>query len=357
MSGLGNALAERQSSTTRWVRPSTPEDGPAIVALMRAAGLEPHFDPAHLDWKYWRERPDWEGSRSYVLTDGSGILAHVAVVPGFCRWGAARYRVVCPIDWAARTGEIGAGTLLMKHVGHLADFLLAIGGTEHALRVMPLIGYEPCGVVSGYARPLSALAPLKRPSRPWWRLAGRFARSAFWWITAPRTRVDHVGVRRIRPEDLGRAPATPAEKWGSASFERTDIAFRHLLACPIVPMELCVVETDGRGAGHFLMSYTPSQARLADCWIDSDDPAEWRALIQLAVRHAKQRTGLAEIVSWSSDPLLSRSLEGCGFHRRRIIPMYLRSSHGLEIPKETPRVQMVESDACYLQSGQNELWV
>jgi hypothetical protein len=323
---------------------------------MRAAGLEPHTDPAYLYWKYWYERSDWNGSRSYVLTNGSEILAHVAVVPGIFLWGTTRYRVICPIDWAARPDEIGAGAVLMKHVGQLADFQLAIGGTAHALRVMPLMGYEPCGVVSGYVRPLSAMALLKRPSHPRWKLAGRFARSALWSIAAPRAAVEQSQVRRIRAEDVGRVVWMPVERRGRAVFERTGEFVRYLLACPIIQMELYEIETESRARGYILMSYTPGQARLADSWIDSEDPADWLALIECAVRQAKAKSGLAEIVSWSSDPRLSQCFESSGFHKRVIIPMYLRSSRGIEMPKGIPRVQMVESDAWYLQSGQNDLW-
>src|SRR6185312_10254298 len=89
VSSAPSELAE-PAAGSHWVRPSRPEDGPAIVALMRSVGLEPHEDPRHLHWKYWQERADWPGSRSFVLTDGRDLLAHLAIVPGAIRYAGKR---------------------------------------------------------------------------------------------------------------------------------------------------------------------------------------------------------------------------------------------------------------------------
>src|SRR6185437_5449548 len=112
---LSAADEERAAGDLR-VRASTPEDGPAIVALMRAVGLEPHSDPQHLHWKYWQERADWPGSRSFVLTDGRDLIAHLAIVPGAIRYAGKRARVIHMVDWAARRHSAGAGIRLAKQV-------------------------------------------------------------------------------------------------------------------------------------------------------------------------------------------------------------------------------------------------
>ena len=147
-------LAQRVAARD-WVRPSTPEDAPAIVELMRSAGLEPHSDPRHLHWKYWQERSDWSEPRSFVMTDGRKLLAHLAVVPGAFRFGDTRARVTHMIDWAARRDAAGAGIRLAKHVARMSDFALATGGSDHTRKIFPMIGYVECGRISGYARTLS----------------------------------------------------------------------------------------------------------------------------------------------------------------------------------------------------------
>lgn len=341
----------------RWVRPSEPDDGPAIVALLQEAGLQPHTDPEHLHWKYWRSRPDWPGSRSFVLTDGRAILAHGAVVPGMCRWPGMRGRVLHMIDWAARRTEIGAGVALMKQVGQGADFLFGIGGSAQTLKLMPQIGYQQRGKVSGYVRSLSPRALLQRPARPAWKRLPRFARSALWFMTAPDPDVGEWRARRIATDEVGRlADVLPVERAGLGVFERSEALFRYLLECPIVPMELYLMERAGLVGGYFLLSYAPGQARLADCWMASDEAADWRALLHSAVRQTLHRAELAELVAWSSDPGLAQALMGCGFHRRLHLPIYLRGSRELPIPREPVRVQMLENDAAYLYFGAGELW-
>jgi hypothetical protein len=339
------------------MRPSIPEDGPAIVALMKQAGLQPHEDPAHLHWKYWQARADWPAPRSFVLTDGKDILAHGAACPGTLRWGAGQGRVIHMIDWAARRDSVGAGVLLMKQVACTSDFLLGIGGSGQTLRIMPLIGYRPCGTVTGYVRTLSALRIAERPGQARWKVPPRMARSLLWSLSAPRADVGRWQARRIGAEEAARiADALPDSRPGTVLFGRSPDLFRHLLACPIVPVELYALEQAGRALGYFVLSYAPGQARLADLWLASEDPADWRALAHCAVRQAQSRGGLAELVAWSSDPWLSQVFDACGFQARLTLPIYLRSAGEVPVPRETLRVQMIDNDAFYLYFGRNELW-
>lgn len=320
----------------RWLRPSIPEDGPAIVALMKQAGLQPHEDPRHLHWKYWQAHPDWPGSRSYVLTDGKDILAHGAVCSGTMRWDVMEARVIHMIDWAARHDSIGAGVLLMKHIARMTDFLLAIGGSRHTLRIMPRTGFRLLGTVTGYVRTLSPLRILERPCQTRWKVAPRIARSALWSMTAPRARVTDWQVRRIEVEEVSRIePVLPHRRADLALLGRTPDLLRHILASPIVPVELYALEKAGRMGGYFILSYAPGQARLADLWMASEDPADWRALVHAAVRQSSSRGGLAELAAWSSDPELARVFEACGFHPRVALPMYLRSTGEFPVPEET----------------------
>ena len=348
----------QRSPPDRWVRPSRPEDAPGIIALMRQSGLVPHDDPAQLHWKYWRERPDSADPRSFVLTDGRNLLAHGAAVPGLLRWGSRRARVIHMIDWAARRDAVGAGVQLMKHVGGLTEFLFGVGGSVQTLKIMPLIGYHLCGTVIGYARPLSPLALLRHPTRARWKLGPRIARSALWGLATHAREVGGLTARRIGPDDIEQiAGVLPAEDGLFPFLERSPGFLRHALACPIVPMELYLVERAGRVRGYFVLSFVPGQARLADWWVDSREPSAWSALLTLAVNQVKARRGLAELVTWSSDPDISRALIHSGFRERLTLPIYFRASAGREVPGQGVRVQMLDNDAFYLHFENDELWI
>lgn len=324
---------------------------------MRQAGLQPHTAPEHLRWKYWRERPDWPGSRSFVLTDGEQLLAHGAVIPGTLRWGASQARVIHMIDWAARRDAVGAGVGLMRHIARMTDFLLGVGGSDQTLKIMPLLGYRSYGTVTGYVRTLSPLPIVQRPTGPAWKLAPRVARSLFWSFSAPKAATAGWRVRRLGVEEVSQiAEVLPDRSADMALLGRTLEQIGHVLSCPIVPVELHVLEQGGRIGGYFVLSYAPGQARLADLWTDSQDPADWRALVHSAVHRARDRGAVAELAAWSSDPALSRVFDACGFHARLSLPIYLRSSGEVAGPEKTLRVQMIDNDMFYLYFGRNALW-
>ena len=340
----------------RGVRPSVPEDGPAIIALMRGAGLQPHVAPEHLHWKYWRERPDWPGPRSFVLTEGRDLLAHVALVPGTLHSEGGTAHIAHPIDWAARREAVGAGVRVMRHLAGTVDFLLGIGGSRDTLKIMPLLGYRRWGEVTGYVRTIAPLGILRRPG-PAWKRPPRIARSLMWTVSAPRIDLKGWQLRRIGADALeGIAAALPAGRAGRALFGRSAAHLGFALACPIVPLELYALERGGRAGGYILLSYAPGQARLADLAMASEDPADWRAAVHAAVDRARARGGIAELAAWSSDPDLAQVLQDCGFHARLNLPIYLRAGEGRAMPCVPLRVQMLDSDAYYLYFGGNELW-
>ena len=340
-----------------WVRPSVPADADAIIALMRGAGLQPHVAAEHLHWKYWRERSDWPGSCSFVLTDGRDLLAHVAVVPGLLHSDGVAARLVHPIDWAARREAVGAGARVMKHLAGMADFLLSVGGSPDTLKIMPLIGYRPSGEVTGYVRTIAPLGILRRPGGPGWKRPPRIARSLIWSVSAPRGALNGWKVRRIDADALESIAAMlAAKRAGLAVLGRSIAQLRFALSCPIVPTELYALERGGRVGGYVLLSYAPGQARLAAWGMESDDPADWRAAVHAAVARARARGGIAELVVWSSEPGLAQVLRDCGLHARLNLPIYLRAGDGQAMPRAPLGVQMLDSDAYYLYFGGNELW-
>jgi hypothetical protein len=324
---------------------------------MAEAGLRPNSDPEHFEWKYWRERGDWPGPRSFVLTRGAEILAHAAIIPGACRSGEQRVKTLHIIDWAARPTATGAGVRLMKYLGQTTDALLSVGGSAQTLQLLPHIGFLPMGAATCYVRPLHPLRILGPSTHPPAMLLPRLARGMLWKLRAPSGGTDGWQARHVESSELSRLTSVlPAPVRGMSVFERGEDLFRYVLACPIAPMDLYVLERADRAHGYFLLSFALRQARLADCWMDSDDPADWRALIQCAVLKASQHPRAAELTAWASDEFLSERLDECGFHARGNLAVQMLAPRNPELAATTLRVQMLDNDAAYRHPGRSEFW-
>jgi len=354
------------------IRPTTPADAPALAALMAEVGLRPNSEPAHLDWKYWRERPDWPGPRSFVMARGDEILAHAAFIPGAClvcgpgsraqgshAQGSPTQRVRTRhvIDWAARSTATGAGVSLMKYLGQGTDALLAIGGSAQTRQLLPHLGFRAAGKAGCFVRTLHPLRILTRSQYPAVKLLPRLARSAYWKMRAPSGYGDDWRAHHIGPGELPAFEAVlPTPRLGLAVFERSAGLFRYALECPIATMGLYALEKAGQVRGYFLLAFALRQARLADCWIDSDDPAQWSALIQCAAATASEHPDAAELAAWASDEPMAQRLRECGFHERDELPVKVLAARNPELTESMLRVQMLDNDAAYRHPGRNEFW-
>jgi hypothetical protein len=246
----------------------------------------------------------------------------------------------------------------MKQIGRLADVMIAVGGSELTQRILPMIGFRGSGTtVKRYARPVRPLLRLVNPEYRSWRLAPQVIRSLFWTLTAPSRRAAEWSAHRILGDQVATASIPwPSAKIGTTVLERSSASVSYLLRCPATPMELYSVHRHGRPRGYFLLAFAPAQARIVDCWIDSDELAEWSAMVQLAVGQAKTDANVAEVVSMCSDPLLGAALIESGFHVRHAIPMWLRAASGVARPDTTIRFLMADSDEAFLHDGHSNLW-
>ena len=164
-------------------------------------------------------------------------------------------------------------------------------------------------------------------------------------------------IGRIASNEMATlAEALPHGTSGMDVFERSEGLFRYILRCPIVPMELYALKRQNQVLGYFLLAFAPGQARIADCWVVTDEPAAWHALMQYAALQAWRHRDVAELVAWSSDAVMTQALVAGGFHRRNQQPIFLRSAAEDEIISGHLRVQMLDNDAAYLHHGFGELW-
>lgn len=343
-------------------RPTTLADESEIVALLQQAHGKAPGDPTlehrHMYWKCWHPHEGWQGSRSYVLTKDDRIVAHGTVVPARCAWESGRIIMLHVIDWAAQAEVRGAGAALMQHLGKLGDVIATSSGSDKARKLLPLMGFkESKTIVTGYARPIRPWLYYTQNHEPAWRRAARCLRASLWALCAPSTRDPSWAATRIHESAIASTPIPwPAPKHGIAVLERQPKVMSYLLQCPAAPMELYAVGRDPHPEGYFVLAFTGRQARLVDCWLESDDPADWAALVQLAVRQVAGREGVAEIAATSSDPLFAAALRHCGFHARFARPLFLCRTNRTEFPDSTVRIQMIDDDKAYLRTGPQRFW-
>jgi len=189
-----------------------------------------------------------------------------------------------------------------------------------------------------------------------WKLLPRLARAAVRY-RAPEPPGDEWRAVSLTAEEAGQIEAVlPKPAHGMGVTERSVALYRYVLSCPLAAMQLYAVTRAGVIRGYFLLASVASQARIADCWVDSNEPADWSALVRCAVDQARQDPDAAEIVTWANDVLLEQALRSCGFYARFRMPMLLRASQGVTIAGGMLRVQMLESDAPYLHVAGSEYW-
>ena len=130
-----------------------------------------------------------------------------------------------------------------------------------------------------------------------------------------------------------------------------------MLTCPAVRMSMHRIENAVTGVrGYFLLAVAPGQARLADFWVESEQPADWRALLHLAVGTALKHGKAAELVTISSSVAVSECLAACGFHARARSAVHMLASGKNTLPEQTPRVHMIDDDSAFTNSGRPEFW-
>ncbi len=336
------------------VRASTPDDAPQIAALLSTVfsfGLDaPAVDPHRMHWKYWQEHDGWPGSRSYVLARGHDVLAHGAIVPGTCAFGASRFGVIHLIDWAARPGVPGAGLTIMRYVAALTDTLVAIGGSEQTLSMLPAIGFRPHSVATHYVRALRPVRGMLAATGLGRRTLPRLVAKGLPATATSRFRIRRGWTSRMVPRAEVRNAGLPLPQPTAdlAVLERRPGLFEYALDCPAARMSLHAVERDGKVRGYFLLAVTDGHARLADCWMDSVEAADWRALIELAARETHRHDDVGSLIVLASDPLLSRTLADCGFVPGRVDPVQLMPSRRAPVLHAQLRVQMLDNDFGWL---------
>jgi hypothetical protein len=336
-------------------RPTSPADAEAITELLvgvfGAASTHSGISREAMFWKYWRPHPFWEGSRSYVLEQDGRMLAHGAVVPQWCRWKAHRFRAFHLIDWAALPGAPGAGKSLFRRALQLADASYGVGGSNMAQRVLPALGFKKVGKATRYVRPLHPFKRLTGGGPPTWRTVAQSGRSAVWAALAPSAPPRGWKTIRSSPDALepDNSPLPTTDPY-SVVFDRTPQLFAFLASCPLAHVRLFSTERNPITRGYFLLAAVPGQVRIADCWLESSKPSDWRDLYLAAVAEARACPDTAEVVTMVTDDLRRHALHQAGFHARGDYPIQFFTRNPALSEVSALPCEMIDSDAMYIDA-------
>jgi hypothetical protein len=304
-----------------------------------------------MEWKYWKPRADWEGSRSFLLERDSKILAHGAAWPMKILCGSETIPSFFLIDWAANAALPGAGVSLMRRMAELVQAVCVFGGTEIARRTHTAMGFRPLNEVQVFAKPLRPIRQMLTHQTKDWRIPARLLRNTLWSFAALPDVTSGRKAVLIPPGDIERSGLPwPSPEGSVAVFQQDPALLRYLSECRAASSELYVVQKSGEAVGYFCLFYVPGQARIADAWVASRSLEDWRQLYGLATQAALGQAA-NEIVAFAALPAAQRALQSCGYQLRQcgVVKVY---DPGRVLPQDAClNLQMVHGDAAFLHSG------
>lgn len=330
-------------------RASTAADQPAIALFLQqtfaSATQEPYLQPKHMNWKYWQPRPDWPGSRSFLLDRGE-TLAHGAAWPLRILTPDSAISAFHLIDWAADPKAVGAGVSIMKRMADMAEVICVFGGSDAAKRMRTAMGFRPRNEAQIWVKPL----------RPWrqtlthqthnWKTAARLARNWQWSRKAPRSDA------RWTAQPMGSEPVPfPQARNGQFVFEQTPAQIGYLLACPTARFQYFTVMHSGLPVGYFCLAFVPAQARLAEAWLASDTPESWNQLVSLAHTHALADSSANELVAQTSSAAMQLSLRHAGFRLHHSDHVLVYDPKGRIPEPASLDLQMIHGDMAFWHPG------
>ena len=354
LAALEHRLPPERGSPTVQFRPAGRNDVTALSRfLQQGFGLPASaalLDARHLAWKYWDDRSDWTGSRSFVARHDDTIVAHVAVWPVRLRLPDRIVAAAHLIDWASDPRYPGAGIWLMRHVRAKIRILIATGGTEVTRRTLPALGFRTCGEVCSFARPLRPLGQALTTAGPLWRLPIRLLRNTVWRFTRARSAPDGWSAAPIAPDDIPES-VWPQASPSSAVAVRDAAFYRYVLASPSTRHVLYGLTRDGEVAGYFCIAYARHVARIADVWVKSTRVDDWCAAFRMAAMVAARAKDMHEVCAWASTTLGQEALLRAGFRRRDRSTLSLFGDPTLLRGREL-HIQMLDCDASFLAADE-----
>lgn len=320
-----------------------------LVECFHLRGDADFVEPALLQWKYYRPRPDWDGARSYVLKQDSGIMAHGCVVPSLFRAGSREVRGIRVIDWAGHRRFPGAGVLMMRKFNEWSDIVMAVGGSQDTLRVLPKIGFAHRGDSAVYARVIRPWRQFRTDPFPRrWKAPPRLARSIL-WAALSRTAPAAQGWSLVEVPRFDNSVEPVLEYMPPEATQpvRSPELLNYMLECPTAAVRGFLLQENAAIRGYCLISRLSGQARIAELRLASNDPAVWRTGYALATRAAIADPMTCEILAVAAVSIAAEALRANGFRFRRNDPIFIRDPRGSLKDMPPLNINMLEGDEAY----------
>jgi hypothetical protein len=299
-----------------------------------------------MGWKYWSDRPDWAGSRSFTARYDGAIVAHAAAWPVHVRVPGQVVPAVHLIDWAADPKYPGAGIWLLRQIGTKVHLMIATGGSEITRRILPVIGFRPHGELYWFARPVRPLGQALTAAERNWRLPARLLRNTFWRLLPPLSLPRGWSALPLAPEEVADA-LWPEPSPAQAVTARDASFYRYLVDSPSARHVLFGLKKSRELVGYFCLALVPHVARIADLWLPSTNADDWCAGFRTAAVVAAREKGIYEISAWASTALGREGLFRAGFRvrERSVLSVFgdAKILEGREL-----HVPMLASDASFL---------
>jgi GNAT acetyltransferase-like protein len=332
------------------IRRTSPSDSAALTSFLgRMFEPEAVLGERHMYWKYWSPRPDWSGSRSFIACRDGTIVAHAAVWPVRIRVHDQTFSALHAVDWAADPACPGAGLRVLRKVGSDVRLMIATGGTAITRCLLPVVGFRAHGVVYSFARPVRPLRQLRTTSARSPRLAGRFLRNALWHAISPVRCPSGWSAVPMDPEDIPDS-LWPLPSAGTAVTARDAGFFRYFVESPSARHVLFGLANAGTLVGYFCLSFGLHVARIADLWLPSTNPDDWRAAFKTAAAVAAREPDVCEVSAWASTPIGTEGLGRAGFRPRDCSALTLLGDAKL-LGGRALHVQMLDCDASFLSGS------
>lgn len=322
----------------------------AIIFLRNVFGAEPDepvraFRPEVMRWKCFGPHPYWEGSRAYAVRHRDNIVAYGAVAPSEILVGNSAFRTFCMMDWAANTDFPGSGVLVYTQLQRLTDIPLAVGGSDAAQAIIPKLGYRFRQDQLIFRRVIRPWKHFRVATEPNWKAPVKLLRDALY--ASKRAGGCRLSAQRAERFDGRILPVLPKAREVVVLGRSVD-SLNYALLCPAAEMSGYYIFSGGTLMGYCILSRIGNQCRIADLWIESSKPEDWRAAYVLATRLGSRYPEVTEIITAAGPPQARAGIIGAGYRLMSKRAVRVRDPRGL-LPDGRPlAVSLLENDHYYL---------